>query len=272
MIFLLITAAMFAGCGTMKPAAEPSGEFGPPPADWRGAKVAVLGDSITDPGQVKCNRVYWQYLSAWLGWEAKIYGISGHRWDHIPGQIDRAVKEMGDDVDAFFIFVGTNDYAQGVPLGEWYEEKEGEVNWWGKMRKLKHRTLSMNPGTVRGRLNLALEKLRRRYPDAQVVIMTPTKRAAFRCSETNVQADDDWTNTIGLHLEDYVKVVREGAEIWGCPVIDLYAEAPLLPRLDEFAKVYRNAQTDRLHPNSEGHRRLASVIYRRLRAIPATFR
>ena len=246
------------------------GEYGLPPGGWERARVAVLGDSITDPGQTNSQHVYWQYLAKWFDWDARVYGISGHRWLHIPGQTDRAIAEMGDDVDAFLIFVGTNDYAAGDPLGEWFMETEGEVNWWGTMRNLKHRKLSKDEKTLRGRINIALEKIRKRYPDSQIVILTPTKRSVFTW---NHQADEDWTNTSGLHLEDYVKVIREGAELWGCPVIDLHAEAPLVPRLaDEYAKLYRSKDADLLHPNTEGHRRLATVIYKRLQSIPSTFR
>lgn len=247
------------------------GEFAPSTSDWRDLRVAVLGDSISDPRwQCTFNTLYWQFLSKWLAWDTKAYAVNGHQWTGIPGQTDKAIAEMGDDVDAFLIFVGTNDYSSGAPLGEWFTEEEGEVNWWGKTHKLKHRTLSKDPKTVRGRINIALEKIRKRYPDSQVVIMTPIKRGIFAW---NHQADEDWTNTSGTRLEDYVKVIREGAELWGCPVVDLYAEAPLLPRLaDEYSKLYRSQAADMLHPNTEGHRRLAEVIYRKLQSIPSTFR
>lgn len=243
-----------------------------PKTGWEHLRVGILGDSITDSNQTRTQKVYWQYLAEWYQWDKHVYGISGHTWGNIPGQIDRMIAEQGDNLDAVLIFVGTNDYASGLPLGEWYEEIPGKVNWWGTEIDNRQRKLSRNGGTLCGRVNLALEKLRKRYPDIQIVIMTPTKRGYFKYSEQNVQAGDDWQNTAGLHLEDYVKTIRAGAEIWGCPIIDLYAEAPLLPQLPEHAKLYRNGETDLLHPATAGHERLARLIYARLSAIPGTYR
>ena len=52
---------------------------------WEGAKVAVFGDSITDPAQTNSQQVYWQYLTDWLKWKPGVFGISGHRWSDMPG-------------------------------------------------------------------------------------------------------------------------------------------------------------------------------------------
>ncbi len=269
----MVALSVVAGGLLTSLAAEKIGDFATPPRGWKGLRVGVLGDSITDKHQIRGNNVYWQYLTKWLEWDSRVYGISGHQWSHIPGQTDRMIKEMGDAVDAVFIFVGTNDFAGGVPLGEWYDYVEGQVNWWGKMRTLKERRLCFDSKTVKGRINVALKKLKTRYPDSQIVILTPTTRAFFQCSPTNVQPAMNWPNTLGLYLDDYVKAVKEGAAIWGCPVIDLNAEAGLVPLEKEaYGKCFRNADHDLLHPNSEGHRRLADVIYCRLSAIPASFR
>ena len=89
----------------------------PRPSDnqWEGAKVAVFGDSITDPAQTNSQRVYWQYLADWLKWNPAVFGISGHSWSNMPGQIDRAENAMGDEVDAVTIFLGTVE--EPVDLG-----------------------------------------------------------------------------------------------------------------------------------------------------------
>ena len=247
------------------------GDFGEPPRGWEGLKVGVLGDSITDKHQ--SHEIYWQYLAAWLKWDVHVYGISGQRWLHIPEQADAMIKEMGDDVDAILIMMGTNDFAAGDKLGEWYVTTPSTVNWWGQDRALEQRAFNFDKNTVKGRINVALDKLKRRYPDSQIVILTPTQRAFFQCSPTNVQPAMDWPNTDKRYLDEYVAAVKEGAAIWGCPVIDLYGEAGLVPLLkDEYAKYYRNKDRDLLHPNGLGHRRLADLIYCKLRALPGTFR
>ena len=242
----------------------------PAPAQWQGLKVGILGDSITAVRQP--NLIYWQYLTSWLGWESKCYGVSGQTWREIPVQTAQMEKEMGDEVDAILIFIGTNDYCAGRPLGEWYAEKEGNVNWWGKERTLKQRVLSRDKGTLRGMINVALEKLKKRYPDSQIVLLTPTKRGYFQFGQMNVQPAEDWPNTAGLYLDDYVKCVHEAGQIWSCPVIDLFGESGFLPCTEGYSKYVRNTKCDGLHLNSLGHERLARLIYHRLSALPGTFR
>ena len=94
-------------------------------SQWQGARVAYLGDSITDKRQVTKgqNDTYWVYLESILGITPYVYGISGRQWKHIPDQIDKLVSEHGQEVDAIMILVGTNDYNANVPLGEWFSEE-----------------------------------------------------------------------------------------------------------------------------------------------------
>lgn len=133
---------------------------------------------------------------------------------------------------------------------------------------MKRRVLNRDRKTVRGMINLALERVRNRWPKARVILFTPIHRDYFKCSPTNVQSDESWPNTIGLYIDDYVACVREAADIWGCAVIDLYRDSGLLPRLDDHHKEeFRSFESDGLHPNSAGHLRLAKTVYYRLRSI-----
>ena len=104
------------------------------------------------------------------------------------------------------------------------------------------------------------------------MLLTPTKRWFFQCSKSNVQPAEEWTNTIGLRLEDYVKCVKEAGEIWSCPVIDLNGESGLLPSVPGYLKYFRSRERDGLHPNTAGHVRLAQLVYHRLSALPGSFR
>lgn len=82
---------------------------------WKGKKVAFLGDSITDKQHVGTTKCYWEYLAELLGLEAFSYGINGNRMDGLLAQAERLYRERGGDVDAIIVFGGTNDYNGGVP-------------------------------------------------------------------------------------------------------------------------------------------------------------
>ncbi len=87
---------------------------------WYGKRVAYLGDSITDERQTTTQKVYWQYLEELLGIVPTVYGISGNQWHQVIPQAERMIEKQGQEVDAIFIFMGTNDFNACVPIGEWY--------------------------------------------------------------------------------------------------------------------------------------------------------
>jgi len=256
-VAVLLTVAAAAGCVTR------------PDVGWEGRRVAILGDSISDPNQP--HGIYWQYLGDWFDWRVTSFGVCGATWRDIFCQIDRMETSMGDDVDAILILMGTNDYQRNRPLGNWFEEKTETGVWRGRKVPLAHRTLSRDTNTVCGCVNVALERLKRRYPAAQVVVMTPIHRAYACFDKGEDQAGEDWPNVGGTFMDAYVARLREVGGVWSVPTIDLYAESGLLPLYDEHMRYFRNPEYDRLHPNGAGHERLAKAIYAHLTALPATF-
>ena len=241
-------------------------------SSWEGKKVLVLGDSISDPALGNRWKNYWAYLPEMLGIEPVVDGVNGHQWTGVLEQAKKAKAEVGDSVDAVFVFAGTNDFNGDVPLGEWYDVKDTGVNRKGKMTVLPRRTFSRNMKTFKGRVNTVLEYLKTEFPDAQIVLLTPIHRAYFTCGGNNIQPDESYPNGLGLYVESYVDTVREGGRIWSVPVVDLYAESSLCPLIANQGALFANPELDRLHPSSEGHRRIALLLDARLRALPATFR
>ena len=242
---------------------------------WMQKRVAYLGDSITDPKNDGSKLKYWNYLQDWLGITPLVYGKSGRQWNDIPRQADLLQKEHGNEVDAIIIFIGTNDYNNGVPIGQWYEEKEEQVVYGhGEPKKpvtRKRRMMKMDPDTYRGRINIALDKVKRMYPEKQIVLLTPIHRAQFYRSDTNWQITEDYTNQCGIYMEEYVRAVKEAGNIWAVPVVDLNAAGGLFPMMDEHAQYFHDKDTDRLHPNDKGHERLARTLYYQLGALPCCF-
>ena len=240
---------------------------------WKGKRVALLGDSISDPNGPKYwgHPLYFSYLEEWLGMEVYDYAVSGREWNDIPRQVSQLEIEHGADVDAFLILMGTNDYNMGVPTGEWYTETIESVLAGSDMREpatmqfRKRRTLVMDNATVKGRINIALKFIKEKYPRCPIVLMTPLKRGWFQIDEGNVQPEETYQNRAGEYLDAYVDAVKEAANVWSVNVIDLHAVSNMDPLHGQ--DFYYQGGNDLLHPGAEGSRHLASVLYYQLLPI-----
>ena len=239
---------------------------------WTGKTVAFLGDSITDPRHVGTTRNYWQGLEDLMGIRSEVFAVSGFRWFQMPQMAEKLKAKLGDKVDAILIFAGTNDYNHGDPLGVWYEVTEAETERNGRKVTLPRRTMSFDSTTMRGNVNRTLAMLKHDFPDAQIVLLTPIHRAAARFSQTNVQPDESFPNDLGLYVDAYVRVVREAADVWAVPVVDLAADSGLYPLEKSHAKYFHRDPDDLLHPNAAGHLRMAKTLAARLASLPPGFR
>ena len=202
-----------------------------------------------------------------MGVTPYVYAVSGRQWDDIPRQADLLQAQHGDTVDAIIILMGTNDYNNGVPLGKWYEEKEEEVMYGhGKPKQMtlrKRQYMCMDKDTYRGRINIAMEKVKKMYPRKQIVVMTPIHRQNFHANEKNWQCSEDYTNQCGEYLQAYIDATKEVANVWAVNSL-----CGFYPMLDECAQFFRDADTDRLHPNDAGHERMAKALMYQLLTIP----
>lgn len=242
---------------------------------WAGKKVAYLGDSVTDPRNSGSNNKYWNLLDEWLGITPYVYAVSGRQWNDIPRQADKLRSEHGNDFDAIIIFMGTNDYNNAVPLGRWYDEVAATVEYghgYVKRPETRMRRIPvMDTNTLRGRMNIAMDSLKRTFPDKQIVLLTPIHRAGFYANDKNWQVTEDYANRCGEYLDAYVDAVKECGQVWAVPVIDLSALCGLYPMLDAHAKYFAKPDKDRLHPNNQGHRRMAATLMYQLLTIPCSF-
>ena len=232
---------------------------------WDGKRVGFLGDSMTDPSNKAASHKYCAVLERDLGIKAQVFARSGFMWDKM---LDKAVElrdSLGDDVDAIFIFCGTNDFNHNRPIGEFYSEATVETNVNGQMTPRRHRVWSQDPATLAGSMNRALFFLKSNYPDIPIFIMTPIHRGYAKFGDKNVQPDEDFANGLGLYIEDYVAEIKRGAMYWSIPVIDLYGESGILPNLRSNDVFISNEETDRLHPSDAGHERIAKMLKLRLR-------
>jgi lysophospholipase L1-like esterase len=239
-------------------------------SQWNGKRVAYLGDSMTQkPGDG--SSVYWEYLTTLLGIEPFVYGKSGHQWNDIYDQAVKLKNERSTDIDAIFIFAGTNDYNNSIPLGKFFTETTKQTNHDGQNVTRKYRSRIYNDSTFCGRINNVMAYLKNHYPMQQVIILTPLHRGYAKFSDRNVQPEENYCNGQGLYLEDYVISLKEAALNWAVPIIDLYSMSGLYPLSDSHTRYFRDRETDRLHLNSEGNYRLAKTIQYQLLTLPSTF-
>lgn len=241
---------------------------------WYGKRVGFIGDSMTDPANNKQDipYKYWHYLSQMLAIKPYVYGKSGRQWDDVPRQADLLYKEHGDSVDAVIVFIGTNDFNAGVPLGRWYDEREdtvtAAVHGAKKTYTRKRRIPSIDQSTMKGRINIALIKLKTYFPDKQIVLLTPIHRAYATFSDTNIQPDESWQNLCGEYFSAYVDAVKEAGNVWGVPVIDLNSVSGLNPMVAAQQHYFHDKHTDLLHPGTKGQQRIAQTLVRQLASLP----
>ncbi len=210
--------------------------------DISNKKINFLGDSITEGvGVSSIDKVYWKLLEARDGCISRGYGISGTRIAKQPNGDETLtinkyfasrVDGMDADVDVIVIFGGTNDYGHGNAA----------------MGKMSDRTVD----TFYGALHVLYSSLMVKYPEAQIVVMTPCHRLT----------EDEVYNSNGVRnvgtLEDYVNVITEVAGYYGIPVLDLYRTSGMQPKVECKKELY---MPDGLHPSDAGH----EIIYSRLR-------
>ena len=206
--------------------------------ELKGTKINFLGDSITEgAGTSSPDRMFTMLIEREYGAICQNYGIGGTRIARqktpTEEKFDRdfisRVPEMDNDADIVVVFGGTNDFGHGdAPLGT-----------------MNDRT----PYTFYGALHCLYTALTEKYPDVPVVILSPK--------------GDNKPEPVGT-LKEYVNIIREVAEYYSFPVLDLYKESGLQPKVPVIQQKY---VPDGLHPNDDGNAILAHKIARFLETL-----
>lgn len=215
--------------------------------ELKGTKINFLGDSITEgAGTSSHDKMFTMLIEREYGAICQNYGIGGTRiarqktpteekWDR---DFISRVPEMDNDADIVVVFGGTNDFGHGdAPLGT-----------------MDDRT----PYTFYGALHCLYTALTEKYPDVPVVILTPL----HRLNEDSPKGDNK-PEPVGT-LKEYVNIIREVAEYYSFPVLDLYKESGLQPKIPVIQQKY---VPDGLHPNDDGNAILAHKIARFLETL-----
>ena len=205
--------------------------------DFKNIKMNFLGDSITEgTGASEPAKCYVSQVAKITGADCRNYGIGGTRIarQNNPSADQRQdrdfcmrVAEMDEDADVIVVFGGTNDFGHGdAPFGEFAD-----------------RTVN----TYYGAMHTLFTSLIEKYTTSKIVVLTPL----HRCTENEPNPKT------GLVLKDYVDALREVAEYYSLPVLDLYKTSGMQPNVPIIKYTY---MPDGLHPNDAGHRILAEKI------------
>lgn len=218
--------------------------------ELKGLKINFLGDSITEGhGTTNKENTFWNVLGRETGALVRGYGVGGTRFakQHTPSANPRhdldflmRAKEMDKDADAIVVFGGTNDFGHGdAPLGS-FEDRTQD--------------------TFYGACHMLFEYLINTYPEATIVIMTPLHRG----NEDNVRGDGFKPLDVVAPLVSYVKIIKEVAEYYSLPVLDMWSVSGIQPRVPVIKQKYC---PDGLHPNDAGHALMAKRLEGFLRSL-----
>lgn len=199
-------------------------------------KGLFIGDSITEVN-FRTNKNYHQFIADRTGLININMGISG------TGYQDRknVAYDIAEQPDFIAIMLGTNDYGlvsnKIKPLGNATEHKYD---------------------TVAGSIYYTFLQLSKNFPTTPIVVMTPLPRI-----ESNPFKEQQ--NKKKYTLGDLVTVIKELANKFSLPVLDLYHDSNL--RVwdtnvnNEFFQVEdKELPADGLHPNAKGHEWLSYMI------------
>ena len=211
--------------------------------ELKGLKINVLGDSITEGVGTSCREHrFGELLMERYGAIVRNYGISGTRiarqktpsWfnldfdKHYVSRIDG----MEPDADVVLVFGGTNDFGHGDAL----------------LGEMSDRTDT----TFYGALHALFISLINKYPASKIVMLTPM----HRLNEDNPRGDGGKPEDVAP-LRTYVNIIREVAEYYSIPVLDLFAESGITPKVDVLKERY---MPDGLHPSDAGNEVLCELI------------
>lgn len=209
--------------------------------ELQGKKINFLGDSITEGCGTSCEeKNYVSVFGRLSGAEVRNYGIGGTRIARqtVPSneaKFDNDFVKRADEMDAnadiIVVFGGTNDYGHGDAAFGTFD--------------------SHDVHTFYGAMHTLCQKLINKYPDAEIVFMTPLHRL-----EENKQINECGIRNVAT-LSEYVDAIKEVTKYYAIPTLDLYSVSGLQPEVEALKERY---MPDGLHPNDAG----AEIVARRL--------
>ena len=163
--------------------------------------------------------------AAWSGGTMAYLPSSKERftWKSFPGVVDANVDNI-KNTDYFFVFYGTNDLSDQVPLGSIIDEMttDGKTN-----------------SSFAGGMKYGIDKIRSIQPQAKIIFFNIPYRT--------------YPVAGGKKIEDYNKIIKDACMYYNCKLIDIYSMYD-----HKLSSLYLNS--DGLHFASDGYALLTDYI------------
>ena len=211
---------------------------------WKNKKVTCLGDSITqgDSGEGGLIPSYVPRMQKWLQTMPTNAGLCGSKITEVEGDGTASfIDRMGSikDQDVITIFGGINDFQWNAPLGKMTDSADNPTTFYGALKDIVI-TLSQN------------------NPKAKLMFITPMKTTKFQYHTF----DDNGAlmkNANGNTQLDFVNAIKQVADYYSIPVLDMYSCSNYSPYLPNQVG-HDNFTADGLHPTAHGYERIAQQI------------
>ncbi|TMI90846.1 MAG: SGNH/GDSL hydrolase family protein [Bacteroidetes bacterium] len=170
----------------------------------------AIGDSITylnDHQNETGNRISKGYMTRVTEKLSYIHFINQGHNGWTSGGIADQIEKLGlVKADVYSVFLGTNDWWQGRPLGAFADYQNNAGN-----------------GTVYGSFRIIINKLRSLNPAARIILVTPMQRTDFvYINGAKNNAYGCYKEKKGQTLEQFANAVDSIAHSEGFDVVDLY--------------------------------------------------
>ena len=189
-----------------------------------GDSITYLNEHLDETG----NRITKGYMTRVVEQLPYVQYINQGHNGWTAGRIAQQIDTLGlVKADLYSVFLGTNDWWAGRPLGRLTDYQNNTGNT-----------------TVYGSFRLIIDKLRSLNPRASIILITPMQRADFvYLSNAKNNAHGSYKTKNGQTLEAFAKAIDSIGRYEKLPIVDLYNKRSLrLTKLVRYKRL-KNPQT-----------------------------
>lgn len=227
-------------------------------SDLRALSVSIMSDSISSyDGYVPegnatyypkydvtdVSKMWWSVMNSTLetkllvnnSWSGSCCA-SGVRSDTTEASSDSRCNNLGDNPNIILACIGGNDFSYNCPLGDW-----------------NGASTPSDTTTFKEAYAVMLDKIQKNYPNSLIICVAPWYLQ--RGTDNGVT----YINDLGLTESDYAKAVKEVADIFRLPFIDI-ASLCGFNRYNYYPTFCVDSETKPTHPNALGHKVIGETV------------